>query len=35
MSLHSRGILLLWPIQSNSSMRHYECVALCKDISLQ
>jgi len=23
------------PIQSNSSMQHYECVALCKDISLQ
>jgi len=23
------------PIQSNSSMHHYECVALCKDISLQ
>jgi len=22
-------------IQSNSSMHHYECVALCKDISLQ
>jgi len=22
-------------IQSNSSMQHYECVALCKDISLQ
>ena len=24
-----------WLIQSNSSMHHYECVALCKDISLQ
>ena len=23
------------PIQSNSSMHHYECVALCKDVSLQ
>ena len=23
------------PIQSNSSMHHYECIALCKDISLQ
>jgi len=23
------------PMQSNSSMHHYECVALCKDISLQ
>ena len=22
------------PIQSNSSMHHYECIALCKDISL-
>jgi len=25
----------LIPVQSNSSMHHYECVALCKDISLQ
>ena len=24
-----------YPIQSNSSMHHYECVALCKDTSLQ
>jgi len=23
------------PVQSNSSMHHYECIALCKDISLQ
>jgi len=23
------------PIQPNSSMHHYECVALCKDVSLQ
>ena len=23
------------PIQSNSSMHHYECIVLCKDISLQ
>ena len=23
------------PIQSNSSMHHYECIALCKDISIQ
>ena len=23
------------PIHSNSSMHHYECIALCKDISLQ
>ena len=29
-SFHTRG-----PIQSNSIMHHYKCVALCKDIGMQ
>ena len=32
---HWNPLLYVLPIQSNSSMHHYECIMLCKDISLQ
>ena len=32
---YSRENVPVSPIQSSSSMHHYECIALCKDISLQ
>jgi len=32
---YSRENVPVSPIQSGSSMHHYECIALCKDISLQ